>query len=189
MSLAASKTRRIIEQTMVEKWMEVGGLGWREGVTKSDYREGRVSPSSWQMGTNFYIGDLNPLRLLRIRIPSLTLTDVNHGRSPNADDSDFPVYSGRYAKPTPDLQTAEANTKPLDDDDDFDESAIPAFSHPTMRPSTPPLNKGKSRAPEQLALPTGSSPSNQLSGNIGTPIPGTSRGPRRNFGGIQVESR
>jgi len=76
-----------------------------------------------------------------------------------------------------------------DDDDDIDESAIPAFSHPTMRPNTPPLNKGKSRAPEQLALPTTSAPPNQLSGNIGTPVGGTSRGARRDIGGIQVESR
>jgi len=76
-----------------------------------------------------------------------------------------------------------------DDDDDIDESAIPAFSHPTMRPSTPPLNKGKSRAPEQLALPAGSAPSNQLSGNIGTPIGSASRGTRRDIGGVQVESR
>lgn len=83
----------------------------------------------------------------------------------------------------------QADTELLDDDDDIDESALPGFSHPTMRPSTPPLNKGKSRAPEQLALPTGSVPPNQLSGNIGTPIPGASRGARQNFGGIQVESR
>lgn len=77
----------------------------------------------------------------------------------------------------------------LDDDDDIDESAIPAFTHPTMRPNTPPLNKGKLRAPEQLSLPTGSAPSNQLSGNIGTPVGGATRGARQNFGGIQVESR
>ena len=83
----------------------------------------------------------------------------------------------------------DTNTGLLDDDDDIDESAIPGFSHPTMRPSTPPLNKGKSRAPDQLALPTGSAPPNQLSGNIGTPIGGTNRGARQNFGGIQVESR
>jgi len=89
--------------------------------------------------------------------------------------------------PTP--TTATSQFIQADDDDDIDESAIPAFSHPTMRPSTPPLNKGKSRAPEQLALPAGSTPPNQLSGNIGTPIGGASRGPRRNFGGIQVESR
>ena len=83
----------------------------------------------------------------------------------------------------------EADAWLLDDDDDIDESAIPAFTHPTMRPNTPPLNKGKSRAPEQLALPTGSAPLNQLSGNIGMPIGGASRGARQNFGGVQVESR
>jgi len=84
----------------------------------------------------------------------------------------------------------EADARFLDDDDDdIDESAIPTFSHPTMRPNTPPLNKGKSRAPEQLALPATSAPPNQLSGNIGTPVGGTSRGARRDIGGIQVESR
>lgn len=81
------------------------------------------------------------------------------------------------------------DTRFLDDDDDIDESALPGFSHPSMRPSTPPLNKGKSRAPEQLALPTGSAPPNQISGNIGTPIGGASRGARQNIGGVQVESR
>jgi len=90
--------------------------------------------------------------------------------------------------PTPTTATSQF-IQADDDDDDIDESAIPAFSHPTMGPSTPPLNKGKSRAPEQLALPTGSAPSNQLSGNIGTPIGGASRGARRDFGGVQVESR
>ena len=88
-----------------------------------------------------------------------------------------------------DLRVAEADARLLDDDDDIDESAIPAFSHPTMRPNTPPLKKDKSRAPEQLELPTGSTPSNQLSGNIGSSIGGATRGERRNFGGIHVESR
>ena len=83
----------------------------------------------------------------------------------------------------------EPDTELLDDDDDIDESALPAFSHPTMRPSTPPLNKGKSRAPEQLAPPTGTAPPNQLSGSIGTPVSGVGRGARQNFGGVQVESR
>ena len=87
------------------------------------------------------------------------------------------------------LRIVEADIGLLDDDDDIDESAIPGFSHPTMRPSTPPLNKNKSRAPEQLALPTGSAPSSQVSGNIGTPVGGATIGARRNFGGIQVESR
>jgi len=91
----------------------------------------------------------------------------------------------RISTPT----TATSQFIQADDDDDIDESAIPGFSHPSMRPSTPPLNKGKSRAPEQLALPTGSGPSNQLSGNIGTSAGGATRGARQNFGGIQVESR
>ncbi|KAF9778985.1 Yip1 domain-containing protein [Thelephora terrestris] len=91
------------------------------------------------------------------------------------------------AVPTP--TTATSQFIQADDDDDIDESAIPAFTHPTMRPSTPPYNKGKLKAPEQLSLPTGSASSNQLSGNIGTPIGGATRGARQNFGGIQVESR
>ena len=87
------------------------------------------------------------------------------------------------------LRVVETDAGFSDDDDDIDESALPAFSHPTMAPSTPPLNKHKSRAPEQLALPTSSASPNQLSGNIGTPIGIATRGTRQNFGGIQVESR
>jgi hypothetical protein len=113
----------------------------------------------------------------------------NHGERSDSFNSDFPVHPSRQATPVPGSRTVEVDVWLSDDDDDIDESAIPAFSHPTMRPNTPPLNKGKSRAPEQLGLPTGSVPPNQISGNIGTPIASASRGARRNFGGVQVESR
>ena len=127
--------------------------------------------------------------LLRIRIPFFTSTDLNHGQSPDPGHSDFSVYSSGWAELKFGLRTVAADAGLSDDDDDIDESALPGFSHPTMRPSTPPLNKGKSREPEQLALPVGPAPSNQLSGNIGTPIGSASRGARQNLGGIQVESR
>ncbi|KAF8520250.1 hypothetical protein BU17DRAFT_89261 [Hysterangium stoloniferum] len=81
------------------------------------------------------------------------------------------------------------------DDDDFDEESIPAFSRPTLYSddSNSNNNKGKSRAPEQLAPPGtgsgGNGPSSpQLSGNIGSSS-GTARGPRRTVGGVRVETR
>jgi hypothetical protein len=107
--------------------------------------------------------------------------------TPTTATSQF-IQAGRY-KLTFDLRVVETDTGLSDDDDDIDESAIPTFSHPTMRPNTPPLRVGKSRAPEQLGLPARSAPSDQLSGNIGTPIGGATRGARQNFGGIHVESR
>ncbi|RPD74854.1 Yip1-domain-containing protein [Lentinus tigrinus ALCF2SS1-7] len=75
------------------------------------------------------------------------------------------------------------------DDDDLDEDDIPGFTHPGLVPSpTPPAqDKGKARAPEQLAPPSGS-PS--LSGNIGTPVNGSGApSSRRSVGGVQVETR
>ncbi|TFK92689.1 Yip1-domain-containing protein [Polyporus arcularius HHB13444] len=75
------------------------------------------------------------------------------------------------------------------DDDDLDEDAIPGFTHPGLVPSphTPAQDKGKARAPEQLAPPSGS-PS--LSGNIGTPVNGSGApSNRRSVGGVQVETR
>lgn len=58
--------------------------------------KGRVSPSNQQMGTNFYIGNVTHVVndiLLRVRVPSLTLTGLNHGSNPNPNDSDISVYS------------------------------------------------------------------------------------------------
>ena len=77
----------------------------------------------------------------------------------------------------------------LEDDDDLDEEAIPGFTHPGLVPSphSPGQDKGKARAPEQLAPPGSSS----LSGNIGTPVNGSAPPPsnRRSVGGVQVETR
>jgi len=80
------------------------------------------------------------------------------------------------------------------DDDDFDEESIPAFSRPAL-PSNGSIssnNKGKSRAPEQLAPPgtgSGGLSSPQLSGNIGSSSGTAGRGPRRTVGGVRVETR
>ncbi|KAI0749794.1 Yip1-domain-containing protein [Daedaleopsis nitida] len=76
------------------------------------------------------------------------------------------------------------------DDDDFDEDAIPGFTHPGLvsSPHSPVPDKGKARAPEQLAPPTSGSPS--VSGNIGTPVNGsTPQSHRRVVGGVRVETR
>ncbi|KAI0029271.1 hypothetical protein K488DRAFT_56706, partial [Vararia minispora EC-137] len=79
-----------------------------------------------------------------------------------------------------------------DSDDDLNDEDIPGFgaSAPTtpLVPSTA-QDKGKSRAPEQLAPPSG-----QLSGNIGTSGGGggapPTRGPtRQTIGGVRVETR
>lgn len=143
------------------------------------------------MGINFYIGYLcarltctsaSASRHLHLRIGIM-----DRIQTPSTATSQF-IQAGRLRLHLFRVSW-KADIRPSDDDDDIDESAIPGFSHPTMRPSTPPVGKGKLRAPEQLALPTGSAPPNQLSGNIGAPTPGASGGTRQNFGGIQVESR
>ncbi|KAI0833533.1 Yip1-domain-containing protein [Trametes gibbosa] len=81
------------------------------------------------------------------------------------------------------------------DDDDLDEDSIPGFTHPGLVPSphTPnTADKGKARAPEQLAPPSASGGAS-VSGNIGTPVngpPGGGQRPnRRTVGGVQVETR
>jgi len=80
-----------------------------------------------------------------------------------------------------------------DDDDDFDESSIPGFSHPALspNPNSAAPDKGKSRAREQLAQPTSITSPNPLSGNIGTSSNGRApnQNARRTVGGVQVESR
>lgn len=79
-----------------------------------------------------------------------------------------------------------------DEDDDLDEEDIPGFTHPGMgvTPNTPVmLDKGKSRAPEQLAQPSGSNvPRTPLSGNIGGPN-GAAKPSRSTVGGVSVETR
>ncbi|KAJ8590735.1 Yip1-domain-containing protein [Rhizopogon salebrosus TDB-379] len=72
-----------------------------------------------------------------------------------------------------------------EDDDDLDEQDIPGFSAPS-----PIADKGKSRAPEQLAQPLAHPPPNQnaVSGNIGSNN-SASNSNRQTVGGIQVETR
>ena len=77
----------------------------------------------------------------------------------------------------------------LPDDDDLDEESIPGFTQPGLVPSphSPVPDKGKARAPEQLAPPSGSG---SISGNIGTPVNGSaSQSNRRTVGGVRVETR
>lgn len=80
-----------------------------------------------------------------------------------------------------------------DDDDDLDESALPSFSGPSMGGDVADVGvKGKARAPEQLAPPSGTSSAAGLSGNIGSISGGAAaaaKGSRRTVGGVQVETR
>ncbi|KAK7690678.1 hypothetical protein QCA50_005777 [Cerrena zonata] len=79
-----------------------------------------------------------------------------------------------------------------DDDDEFDEEAIPGFSHPSMNasPVSATVDKGKGRAPEQLAAPSGSNyPHTPVSGNIGSSVGAAPSSARRTVGGVQVETR
>ncbi|KAI5122901.1 hypothetical protein M0805_007579 [Coniferiporia weirii] len=89
--------------------------------------------------------------------------------------------------------TATSQFIQADDDDDYDEEALPSFSGPTMESdSLSPVDKGKQRAPDQLAPPGSSSNAAPLSGNIGSPANGsgaTPKGSRRTVGGVQVETR
>ncbi|THH12292.1 hypothetical protein EW146_g7754 [Bondarzewia mesenterica] len=74
-----------------------------------------------------------------------------------------------------------------DEDDDFDEDSIPGFSHPA--PSAPAQDKGKGRAPEQLAPPS-TSPRPAVSGNIGSSTGGSGQAStRQTVGGVRVETR
>ena len=80
-----------------------------------------------------------------------------------------------------------------DDDDDLDEEAIPGFSHPAMSttPHSAGYDKGKTRAPEQLATPSSASnfPHTPVTGNIGSAPNGAPKSNRRMVGGVQVETR
>ncbi|KAI0690161.1 Yip1-domain-containing protein [Cytidiella melzeri] len=81
-----------------------------------------------------------------------------------------------------------------DDDDDLDEDAIPGFAHPEIAntPQSAAFDKGKGRATEQLAAPTGvAGPPRTptLSGNIGSTPSGAPKPSRKIVGGVQVESR
>ncbi|KAF9243416.1 hypothetical protein BU15DRAFT_86388 [Melanogaster broomeanus] len=71
-----------------------------------------------------------------------------------------------------------------DDFDDLDEQHIPGFTAPGL---APPADKGKSRAPEQLAQPS-DNVAPGVSGNIGRSN-GPSTPARQTVGGIRVETR
>ncbi|KAF9804475.1 hypothetical protein IEO21_09376 [Rhodonia placenta] len=76
------------------------------------------------------------------------------------------------------------------DDDDLDEDAIPGFTHPSLgTPLSASMNKGKARASEQLATPTGGYAASPVSGNIGSAPNGVPRSERSTVGGVQVEMR
>ncbi|EGN91921.1 hypothetical protein SERLA73DRAFT_147983 [Serpula lacrymans var. lacrymans S7.3] len=76
-----------------------------------------------------------------------------------------------------------------DNDDDLDEENIPGFTHPSL--ASPPQDKGKGRAPEQLAEPSGNTTSpTGVSGNIGSSNGSAQSKPaRQTIGGVQVETR
>jgi len=87
--------------------------------------------------------------------------------------------------------TATSQFIQADDDDDLDEEAIPSFSNPALATEADAPNKGKSRAQDQLAQPTGSISPGAVSGNIGSSGGGNTNRPstRRMVGGVQVETR
>ena len=95
--------------------------------------------------------------------------------TPLTSESQF-IQAGSFA-PAPD----SAYLIPADDYDDLDEENIPGFSHPgfASTPTQASADKGKARAPDQLAEPSGSIPRTPLSGNIGTPTGSGSRATRR----------
>jgi len=85
-----------------------------------------------------------------------------------------------------------------DDDDEIDESSIPAYVGATLHPDTDPiiptLGKGKGRAisPDVLAPASGNASGSRpvLSGNIGSPAPNSkAAGSRKIVGGVSVETR
>ncbi|KAI0783658.1 Yip1-domain-containing protein [Abortiporus biennis] len=85
--------------------------------------------------------------------------------------------------------TSESQFIQADDEDDLDDEDIPGFSHPGFAATpTSATNKGKTRASEQLAEPSGSVPRTPLSGNIGTPT-GPPKPTRSTVGGLRVERR
>ncbi|EIW83943.1 Yip1-domain-containing protein [Coniophora puteana RWD-64-598 SS2] len=74
------------------------------------------------------------------------------------------------------------------DDDDLDDNDIPGFTQPSLGGTSPAIDKGKARAPEQLGQPSsGNGAAPQLSGNIGSNSQPQSN--RQTVGGIRVETR
>ncbi|KAF9223758.1 Yip1-domain-containing protein, partial [Gyrodon lividus] len=72
-----------------------------------------------------------------------------------------------------------------DEDEDLDEQHIPGFTVPSL--ASPALDKGKSRASEQLGQPS-DNVAPGISGNIGS-SDGPSKPSRQTVGGIRVETR
>ncbi|KAH8117887.1 Yip1-domain-containing protein [Phellopilus nigrolimitatus] len=84
--------------------------------------------------------------------------------------------------------TATSQFIQADDDDDFDEEALPSFGGDQLSP----IGKGKTRAQDQLAPPAGAGNASGLSGNIGTTTSSSGAAPqgsRRTVGGVQLETR
>jgi hypothetical protein len=73
-----------------------------------------------------------------------------------------------------------------DSDDDLNDEDIPSFGGAST-PLLPTPDKGKGRAPQNLASP--GLPSPAVSGNIGTPGNAPRSSTRQNFGGVNVETR
>ncbi|KAF8340506.1 Yip1-domain-containing protein [Cantharellus anzutake] len=83
---------------------------------------------------------------------------------------------------------------PADDDDDIDESSIPAYVGATLHPDTTSSGKGKGRAvtpdiPDPTSGGVSGSRSPAFSGNIGSPATPKAAGSRRIVGGVQIETR
>ena len=75
----------------------------------------------------------------------------------------------------------------LDDDDDFDEQDIPAFTPQGVVPG--PVDKGKARAPDpHIATTAATQPGPVLSGNIASPN-APNKPNRQTVGGLRVETR
>ena len=73
-----------------------------------------------------------------------------------------------------------------DSDDDLNDEDIPSFGGAST-PLLPTPDKGKGRAPQNLASP--GLPPPAVSGNIGTPGNAPRSSTRQSFGGVNVETR
>ena len=72
----------------------------------------------------------------------------------------------------------------IDDDDEYDEEALPSFTNPALAPE-PHSQQDKGKAREQLSSSPGIP-----SGNIGSSSgSGAPKSNRRMVGGVQVETR
>ncbi|PAV16215.1 Yip1-domain-containing [Pyrrhoderma noxium] len=90
----------------------------------------------------------------------------------------------------PSRETPNSPLIQTDEDEDYDEDALPSFGGEALSP----INKGKQRASEPLASASSGSNIPSVSGNIGTPANGapsngSSSSSRRTVGGVRVETR